>query len=100
MTSRQATLERHGDGPLHFACDLHGVHFAIYQSKYNGAAPAQEYAGATKLGFNVDDVDAFYTRALELGAKSKLAPDNAPWGRNAVVIDLDGRTIEFNGLIK
>lgn len=91
--------EKHGDGPLHYACDFGGCHFAIFESK-EGNAPAQEFGGATKIGFNVDDVDLFFKKSIEHGATEKLKPDNALWGRNAVVIDPDGRTIEFNGPVK
>jgi len=91
--------EKHGDGPLHYACEFGGCHFAIFESK-EGKAPAQEFGGSTKIGFNVDDVDLFFEKSIELGATEKLKPDNAPWGRNAVVIDPDGRTIEFNGPVK
>ena len=72
------------------------MHFAIFPAK-PGKAPEQRYGGSTKLGLRVDDVDAFYKKAMELGAESKCKPDDAPWGRNAVVIDPDGRTLEFNG---
>lgn len=92
--------EKHGNGPIHFACEFGGCHFAIFETKKEGRANPQEFGGSTKIGFNVDDVDTFYNKAIELGAASKLEPDNAPWGRNAVIIDPDGRTIEFNGPVK
>lgn len=89
--------EDHGDGdPVHYAADFAGVHFAIFPAEA-GKAPEQRHGGSTKIGFRVDDVDSFYKKAVELGAHSKKAPVDAIWGRNAVVIDPDGRTLEFNG---
>jgi uncharacterized glyoxalase superfamily protein PhnB len=92
--------EKHGDGPIHYACEFGGVHFAIFETSKEGKASPQEFGGSTKIGLNVDDVDEAYEIALNLGAESKLKPDNVPWGRNAVIIDPDGRTVEFNGLVK
>jgi uncharacterized glyoxalase superfamily protein PhnB len=41
----------------------------------------------------VEDVDATYARALEVGAKSESAPEDKPYGhRNAGVIDRNGVT--------
>jgi uncharacterized protein len=47
--------------------------------------------------FNVDDVDAAFRRALELGAHEMLAPQDFPGGRFAIVSDPQGASI---GLLK
>jgi predicted enzyme related to lactoylglutathione lyase len=40
--------------------------------------------------FNVDDVDASFRKALELGAQEQLAPQDMPGGRFAIVSDPQG----------
>jgi uncharacterized protein len=47
--------------------------------------------------FNVDDVDAAYQKALGLGAREMLAPQEFPGGRFAIVSDPQGATF---GLLK
>jgi len=42
--------------------------------------------------FSVDDVDAAYRRALDLGAKDVIAPRSMPGGRFAIVTDPEGAT--------
>ena len=42
--------------------------------------------------FSVDDVDATYRRALDLGAKDVVAPRSMPGGRFAIVTDPEGAT--------
>lgn len=50
-----------------------------------------------QIYFNVDDVDAAYARALELGATEMLAPQDFPGGRFAIVSDPPGASF---GLLK
>lgn len=47
--------------------------------------------------FNVDDVDASYAKALELGAREMLAPQDFPGGRFAIISDPQGAAF---GLLK
>jgi len=47
--------------------------------------------------FSVDDVDAAFRRAIELGAKEMFAPDDFPGGRFAIVADPEGASF---GLLK
>ena len=74
--------ERHG-GPVHFACDLDGLHFAIH-TKAGGGAPRMS------ISFEVDDVDA-----LAAGLKDvlEIAPHDRPYGRLAAVRDPDGHLV-------
>jgi len=50
-----------------------------------------------QIYFNVDDVDAAYRKALDLGGKEMLAPQDFPGGRFAIVSDPEGASF---GLLK
>ena len=43
-----------------------------------------------ELDLAVDDVDAVFARATEAGATAVWEPRDKPWGRSAVIRDLDG----------
>lgn len=87
--------ERHEDGPLHYAAEIDGVHFAIYPADGNGRAPGHRDGGATLVGFVVDDVEAAAKAARTAGADVIRGPEDAPWGRRLVLRDFDGRAIEL-----
>lgn len=89
--------EGHDDGPVHWACEVGAVHFAIYEQD-EGDSPPPEYqsAGASVMGFEVDDLDAVYRAAKTVGARVLIRPEEVPWGRRAVILDPDGRTVELN----
>jgi len=88
--------ERHDDGPLHFACELGPIHFAVYGADAPGAAPRRRDGGASQVGFQVDSLEAVFSAAVEVGATVLLEIEDVPWGRRALVTDPDGRTVEFN----
>lgn len=43
-----------------------------------------------ELEFAVDDVDAAFARAIDEGATAVWKPREKPWGRSALLRDLDG----------
>ena len=86
--------EEHEEGPVHLACDLDGVHFAIFASPPGEAASKNE-GGASLLGFVVDDVDATFLRLRPLATEVIWEPGDAPWGRTAQLRDPDGRPVEI-----
>jgi len=88
--------EQHEKGPLHYTCELGQAHFAIYRADEPGRAPERYSSGATMVGFQVESVEASYEAALRAGAKSLVEPSDFPWGRRALVLDPDGRVVEFN----
>ncbi len=47
--------------------------------------------------FNVDDVDAAYAKALGIGAREMLSPQDFPGGRFAIISDPQGAAF---GLLK
>ena len=93
------TPERHGDGPAHHACELDGVHIAVYETTGApglGATPGHRETGATLLGFQVDSVEDAVGAVRALGAPVVRSIEDVPWGRRAVVADPDGRPVELN----
>lgn len=88
--------EIHGDGPLHWACELGPVHLAIYEAE-GGHAPGRRRGGATQLGFQVGDaLEAAVEAGVAAGGTLLQPPEDAPWGRRAVLADPDGRPVELN----
>ena len=88
---------QHDDGPVHWTCELGGVHFAIYPQEDGGDTPPEyRAAGASLLGFEVESLDETYRAAKRVGAGVLIRPEEVPWGRRAVILDPDGRTVELN----
>ena len=88
--------EQHDEGPVHWACELSGVHLAIYGAPGSERAPGHREAGSTLIGLRVASVDASVEVARRHGAKILSEPDEYPWGRRALVEAPDGRAIELN----
>lgn len=81
--------EKHGEGPLHWSCDLGGSVLEIYPA----SSRVPSTAGA-RLGFRVRSVD----EALQAcGACGRVLspPANGSWGYRAVVEDPEGHTVEL-----
>lgn len=88
--------EDHGGGPVHYACELGPVHFALFAAGAGGEALARGTAGAGMVGLQVASVEDAYARALAAGGEGVQEPDDFPWGRRALVKDPDGRVVELN----
>ena len=86
--------EEHEEGPVHYACELQGFHFAIYEGQ-EGKAPERHECSSSQIGFYVKNVDEIYDKLIQFGSDSIWEPDDSPWGRTAMVLDPDGRAIEF-----
>ncbi len=74
--------EQHGDGPVHFSCELGELHFALYPASDSNEArlaPSKNEAGASMVGFRVDSVDDTFAAVLKAGGTEVLAPDDYPW---------------------
>jgi lactoylglutathione lyase len=90
--------EDHGEGPVHAAAEVGGVHVAIYQAEAGRGSRALPWRSAASdfPGVYVDSLDAA-TTALEAIGATVLAPHQAmPWGCRIVAADPDGRAIEIN----
>jgi len=80
----------HGKGPEHYASETGGFVFEIY--------PQRDSAGATtstRIGFNVESVDNALQSLNDLDVEIVSPAKDSPWGRRAVVRDLDGHTVEL-----
>lgn len=82
------TPERHGGGPEHYSANVNGFVFELYPL-------ANEATTGTRLGLGVDSVDELVPALVALGAEVVSGPRDSPWGRRAVVRDLDGHTVEL-----
>jgi lactoylglutathione lyase len=88
--------EDHGEGPVHCATELGGVHFAIYPTEVSGRAPARRAAGSSFPGFCVGALDDVTASLRRTGATVLTEHEQMPWGWQVVVEDPDGRAIEVN----
>jgi predicted enzyme related to lactoylglutathione lyase len=86
--------EDHGNGDVHFATDVDGVHFAVFASRSDTAAPAFRDGGSSLLGLNVHSVTAAVEAAKQHRATVLEEPTQYPWGLRAVIVDPDGRSVE------
>ena len=89
-------VEDHGDGRLHAACDLDGVHMAVIDGAGEGEAPAHRAAGSTFVGYWVDSLDETVPRLVAAGGSVLVGHELCPWGCRCVVADPDGRSVEVN----
>lgn len=84
------TREKHGTGPEHYSADLEGTIFELYLR-----SPDQEGTSRVRLGFTVDQLDRVVNACLTAGARLVEPVKESPWGRRAVIEDLDGHKIEL-----
>ncbi|MES2788596.1 MAG: VOC family protein [Planctomycetota bacterium] len=84
------TLDRHDTGPEHSTSQVDAFVLEIYPLGSN-----QLPTTSVRLGFSVDSVDELLPLLRTAGAIVVSAPHDSPWGRRAVVKDLDGHTIEL-----
>lgn len=88
--------EDHGEGPVHYATDLGGVHFAIYPAHEPGRSPARRAAGNSFPGFYVASLDRATAALAGLGSPLLQAHQQMPWGCRILAEDPDGRPVEVN----
>lgn len=80
--------------PVHYECQSGPIRLAVYEAA-EGQAPDTSQAGATLIGFRVDSLDKAFLAAKAAGGRVMMEPEDSPEGRRAVVLDLDGRPVEF-----
>lgn len=87
--------EDHDGGPIHYACDLGNIHFALFEAESD-----QEFsAGCLKqsmVGFEMKDLNSVMSLIKETEYKVLKDIENVPWGRRAIIEDPCGRPIELN----
>jgi hypothetical protein len=82
---------QHGKGPFHYASEHQGFVFEIYPlTKSMDKADA-----STRLGFEIENVDATIKKIENSNWKIISQPKNTEWGTMAIVQDLDGRKVEL-----
>ncbi|MCZ6793205.1 MAG: VOC family protein, partial [Planctomycetota bacterium] len=72
--------EEHEKGPVHIACEIGPLHFALYEVN-DGVHPPRGGGGHVQIGFRVDSADVIHQRLLETGTPVVIPPQNVPWGR-------------------
>lgn len=88
--------EDHGQGPVHFAAELGGVHFALYPAATPGRAPERRSAGSVFPGVYVPSLDDSLEAVAGLGATVLTGHEVMPWGCRFIAEDPDGRAVEVN----
>ncbi len=81
--------ERHGKGSEHYVSDSGEGVFELYP------AGEREPDARTRLGFEVDSVDATTQALAEAGFEVMTPPSDSPWGYRAEARDPDGRCVEL-----
>ena len=84
------TKHAHGSGPEHYSAEIDGLVFEIYPKR-----EGQSDTSAARSGFSVDSIDELVPLALAAGGKCISSPRDSPWGRRAVVRDIDGHSVEL-----
>lgn len=82
--------EKHGTGPVHFACDLGGFLFEIYPR-----SDSQPDTSATRVGFQVSSLSASMKALALTGTRVLRQPESTKWGRRAVIVDPEGHRVEL-----
>lgn len=82
--------EQHGTGPLHHSAQMSGTVFELYPLGGKDVADT-----TTRLGFAVDDLGKTMNQLKPLNAAVIREPELTAWGRRAVVLDPDGRSVEI-----
>lgn len=84
------TKHQHGKGLEHFASTIGEVVFEIYPLR-----DSDHPTKSTRLGFSVDSCDELTQRLHDAGYIVRSRPNDATWGRVAVIEDLDGQKVEI-----
>jgi lactoylglutathione lyase len=84
---------RHGDGPMHYSCEIDGLVLEIYPLP-KSLAKADD---SLRLGFEVDDLDKMVECLANSDWKMLSKPTEMEWGRQVLLQDRDGRKVELTG---
>jgi catechol 2,3-dioxygenase-like lactoylglutathione lyase family enzyme len=89
--------EDHGDGHVHHACDVDGVHVAFFAAGDGSTrAPRRGEHGAGQPSFRVTSLDAAVASLEAIGELRVLIDRQpGPWGTRVVVEDPDGRPLQL-----
>jgi lactoylglutathione lyase len=88
--------EDHGDGYVHAAGEMGGVHVAVFPAGGPGNAAEWRAAGSTFVGLWVPSLEAAMSALEAVGAEILHGHQDREWGCRVVVADPDGRAVELN----
>lgn len=88
--------EDHGDGDVHAAGDMNGVHVAVLPASSAGASGGWKAAGSTFVGLWVQSLEAALAALEPLGAEVLREHEDCEWGCRVIVTDPDSRAVEVN----
>lgn len=83
--------ERHGSGPLHYAGTLGAAVLELYPV----GEPHTPADTTTRLGFAVEDLNGVMRTLAAAGVQIVRPATDSDWGRRAIVLDPDGRSVEL-----
>jgi lactoylglutathione lyase len=86
--------ERHGEGAVHYSCQLDDLVLELYPGK-PGSAPEKTQAGSSMHGILVESLDEVLASLQKLGVEIVRPPSDSAWGRYALVLDPDGRVVQL-----
>ena len=81
---------QHGSGPEHFTYEHGASVFEIYPRQGENDSTSE-----VRIGFQVTSVDNVIENLMRIGATIVSVPKNSPWGRRAVIKDIDGHRVEL-----
>lgn len=87
------TEEQHGDGPIHYSCELNGTLIELYPSESRSSSSFP--VSVTTVGFSVANLDKVLMLIGSLGYQVVSSPRQTQWGKRAQVLDSGGRVIDL-----
>ncbi|WP_299767461.1 hypothetical protein [uncultured Dokdonia sp.] len=86
---------KHDKGPYHYACETKGFVFEIYPlPKSMTTADA-----SLRLGFDIHNLSQTLEKLKNSNWIIQSEVKETPWGRTAIVQDLDGRKVELKDTV-
>ncbi|UZR93815.1 VOC family protein [Chondrinema litorale] len=91
---------QHGKEPFHYAAEIDGLVFEIYPLpksiiRAESFNKANNLLDQTRLGFTVRNLDALVKQLEASNWEIISTPKEMPWGKVAIIADLDGRKVEL-----
>lgn len=82
---------QHGNGPFHYACEQEDFVLELYPLPQH----QEQTAPTIRLGFEVGNLATLLQQLQHSTWEMHTPIQTKPWGKTAVVQDLDGRKIEL-----
>lgn len=84
------TEHKHGDGPVHYACDRGSWVMEIYPAKES--EPTQN---VVRIGFEVENLVQLHDSLQKMNVKVQSPPTKSEWGLRMVAYDPDSNRVEL-----